>query len=87
MDIEPLLDAIKELPEEEQEHLAVVCHDIARRHPSEHFQDLGVAARKVLGIPEPEPEVEPEPVANGGGEDVTVGLTGIEANSKAGGLG
>lgn len=99
MDIEPLLDAIKGLPEEEREHLAVVCHDIARRHPSEHYNDLGVAARKVLGIPEPEPEPTPEPPdvvefndgrvapANPSTNDVTVGITGVEASGKAGGLG
>lgn len=68
-----LLDAIEALTDEDFTHVAEVCHDIANRLPETHGA-LGVAARTVLGLPEPVivevPFVEPEVR----GADVTVQL-------------
>lgn len=95
-----LLDALAALPDAEFRHVAVVCHDIAKRlKHREPMASLGKGARAVLDIPEPEPEPEPAPAgvvefndgrvvpAHPTPNDVTVGITGVKGSGDAGGLG
>ena len=86
MNKETLIAAITALPDVEFEHVAHVCHDIAKRLPdSKGFGKLGTAARSFLGIPEPVIEPISEP-ADQTSTDVVVGLTGNVADSAVGGL-
>lgn len=88
MERQALIDAIQSLPDGEFEHLAHVCHDIARRLPaSAGFALVGRASRLALGIPEPA-AVETITAADVGQlpADVTVGLSGVEGTSEVGGL-
>jgi hypothetical protein len=88
MERQQLLDALSALPDEAFAHVAAVCHDIARRLPDDPaFGPVGVGARACLGIPEPKPAPQAVPDATPTANDVTVGLTGVEGNGEAGGLG
>jgi hypothetical protein len=90
MERQQLLDALGALPDEAFAHVAAVCHDIASRLPDDAaFGPVGVAARAALGIPEPAPTAvqETETITTADVGDVTVGITGVQGNGEAGGIG
>lgn len=84
---QPLLAALAALPDADFRHVAHVCLDIARRHPSPSFEAVGSAARLCLGLPEPAPAAPPTPPGvTDPANDVTVAVTGVRATGQVGGF-
>lgn len=79
-----LIAAIERMTDENLTHFAEVCHDISKRLRG--YEDLGTAARSILGLPDPEPQVAEVPVAEPGSNDVTIELKGVEARAETNGF-